>query len=923
MGNIDPMELPSPSDPLDDRYELLHPLGHGGFAVVYRARDLELRRDVAVKILRFDREGAYRPDTRARFERELRALRQLRDERIVELYADGVTADGRLYAVFEFVSGEDLASVLASRGQLPCGVVARILRQMLQALHSAHRVGLLHRDIKPENIIIYARNGDPWAAKLLDFGIARADDDGHPSITRTGELIGTPRYMSPEQLTERALTPASDLYSLGVVAFELLAGHSALQGPTWGDQLERLRAGHRFGADALEEGEGQLYYELIRHLTARDPRERLQSATAALSMLDAIERQAPSQLPRSQAQPDGGGSSTTARFGWKKLALLGVPALAALPFVLDWHDDGPASQASTIVERGPQAVLTPVSDDEAPVPVDGCGALIEPGRHQLRWDDDLGTVGATVYVPRSYDPLIEAPAVVLLHEGQQTPEGILDEVALQSHADRDGVLLVAIAGYATEQPGSRRPWRAEQRETAWRVTTSLRRVLCVDPKRVVAIGHGIGASVAIGLGCNGAVRGVVATASRDLWSGECPQGPVPLLAIDPQQNPLKPATEQGATECASAQVPSSKRYTESLRVLQACGDAELSSGLHKRCVTWRCASAMTMCQVDGGQHWPGYKTDREDECEGQPSTFPYRDVAWRFVLERFASDSDWMGKSQGCGVVPPFRGQGRLADSFLLDDEMPHVYLPHSYDENSLTPMVILFHNEFDGGAKKAIPQSGLAKLAEEEGFVIMAPRGGTDAWTRRDLLERVSEEVAAVRRHVCVNPARVYAVGHGSGGRAAMKYRCHRRELAGVATTAYAPGLSEQACEDPPPIPHFHVATLKNKFTPPDGEPKCLSLREQKLPLHQFEAKMRGHNDCSDEVEVVSEPEHDTTCYEWSCRTPLRSCHVDAGAGWPGSKPREVIFRRCDGTAGTFPIGERLWAFFKRTTAATPKAEP
>src|SRR5690606_15504212 len=136
-------------------------------------------------------------------------------------------------------------------GRLDPQAALHIMWQLLDSLSDAHHHGLLHRDIKPANVRVFEYMGDPLYAKLLDFGLAR-DVDGGPQVTAKGELVGTPRYMAPEQLTEKPLSPATDIYSLGMVALEMLIGRDALGGNQWAGQLDRLRPEHTFDISAAD-----------------------------------------------------------------------------------------------------------------------------------------------------------------------------------------------------------------------------------------------------------------------------------------------------------------------------------------------------------------------------------------------------------------------------------------------------------------------------------------------------------------------------------------------------------------------------------------------------------------------------------------------------------------------------------------------
>jgi serine/threonine-protein kinase len=202
---------------IGDVYELGSELGRGGMAIVYRATDLRLRRDVAIKVL--PPEMAFRTDVRRRFLREAETAAQLNHPDIVPIYSVDERG-GLVYFVMALVDGENLSARLA-RGRPEVEETRRILSDVADALAYAHSRGVIHRDIKPDNIIIRREDG---RALVTDFGIARAaESDSH--LTATGVAVGTPAYMSPEQaLGEREVDGRSDIYSLGVVAYQMLAG---------------------------------------------------------------------------------------------------------------------------------------------------------------------------------------------------------------------------------------------------------------------------------------------------------------------------------------------------------------------------------------------------------------------------------------------------------------------------------------------------------------------------------------------------------------------------------------------------------------------------------------------------------------------------------------------------------------------------
>jgi eukaryotic-like serine/threonine-protein kinase len=210
---------------LADRYGIERELGRGGMATVFLARDLRHDRPVAFKVLHPDLAATLGPE---RFQREIRMAARLQHPHILTVLDSGEAA-GRLWFTMPFIQGESLRDRLNREKQLPVEDALRIAREAADALDYAHQEGIVHRDIKPENIMLTGRH-----ALVADFGIARAlGGSGAQRLTETGLAIGTPAYMSPEQATgERELDGRSDIYSLGIVLYEMLAGEPPFGGAT-------------------------------------------------------------------------------------------------------------------------------------------------------------------------------------------------------------------------------------------------------------------------------------------------------------------------------------------------------------------------------------------------------------------------------------------------------------------------------------------------------------------------------------------------------------------------------------------------------------------------------------------------------------------------------------------------------------------
>ena len=277
-------------------YEILEPLGAGGMGEVYRARDTKLDRDVAIKVLPED--FASDPDRLARFEREAKLLASLNHANIAAIYGLEDEGDQR-FIVMEVVEGETLAERLASSGRIEVEEALEIARQIAEALEAAHENGVIHRDLKPANVIVTPDG----KVKVLDFGLAKAyEADGSPSeispglshsptmaaATRTGVILGTAAYMSPEQARGKPVDKRGDIFAFGAVLYEMLTASAAFGGETVTDVLASVVKDDPDWA-SLPSATPVTVRSLLRRCLRKDPARRLHDiADARIELEEAV-----------------------------------------------------------------------------------------------------------------------------------------------------------------------------------------------------------------------------------------------------------------------------------------------------------------------------------------------------------------------------------------------------------------------------------------------------------------------------------------------------------------------------------------------------------------------------------------------------------------------------------------------------------
>jgi len=267
-----------PGTLLGGRYEILQMLGQGGMGAVYKARDREVDRLVALKVIRPELAG--QPEILRRFKQELILARQVTHKNVIRIFDLG-EADGLRFITMEYVEGRDLRSILMERGKLAPEETAGIMEQVCRALEAAHSEGVVHRDLKPQNIML-----DPQGlVKVMDFGIARSMEA--PGMTQTGALVGTPEYMSPEQAMDGDVDARSDLFTLGIIFYELLTGKTPFKAATAVAMLVK-RTRERAVPPVKEDPSVPLYLsDVVVKCLERDPKLRYQSAHEILQDLEA------------------------------------------------------------------------------------------------------------------------------------------------------------------------------------------------------------------------------------------------------------------------------------------------------------------------------------------------------------------------------------------------------------------------------------------------------------------------------------------------------------------------------------------------------------------------------------------------------------------------------------------------------------
>ncbi len=275
-----------PGDVIADKYELEREVGRGAMGTVWAAFHRTLGQRVAIKLISPEHVGS--PEARRRFSVEAKSAARLRSRHVVQVQDDGETPGGTPYIVMEYLEGETLEQRLAHSAPLPLPEAVRIASHVGRALARAHAQGVVHRDLKSGNIFIAQSDDDDhgWIAKVLDFGVAKFAEMRDASTTKTGTIVGTPLFMSPEQVRGAAhVDHRADLYSLGIVFFHMVTGRFAFNGPSYSDVLVAICTEPLPDIRELAPGLPEPLRVWFRRSCARAPEDRFQSADEMVEAL--------------------------------------------------------------------------------------------------------------------------------------------------------------------------------------------------------------------------------------------------------------------------------------------------------------------------------------------------------------------------------------------------------------------------------------------------------------------------------------------------------------------------------------------------------------------------------------------------------------------------------------------------------------
>ena len=616
-------------------FELHEILGQGGYGVVWRARQMSTDRVVALKLMKHQSDA----EATRRFLREGALLRRLQHPCCVEFIDAGRLDQGVLYIATALSDGEPLDEWLSKPRSIES--IISVASQLVDCLAHAHREGVAHRDLKPANILVEAGP----KITLLDFGIAKLLGLRRADITKTGVVIGTAGYMSPEQLRGASdVGVETDQYSLGVILFEALSGRPPF---TADSPLEIAMAHLSVPPPALPPSVPRWLAVIVRRLLAKKPNERFPSMGHVARALRGEHVE-----PREQ-------SAQSPKLDTRVAGIVAVVVLLCVGVAV-WalNRDADADE----VRKAGIAVATPAWQSP-PVPT----TIAEPERTETcdpdakRGHFEIGQKSLLAYVPVDFRADEAGPAILLFSSGEEVlREKLITELGLSAFADDWNAIVLAPNGRSDNPIMKGRRWDDHLVDAAWRDTLAVMEQFCMADSPIVAVGERDGGPVADLLAARypRRVRAVALTGSRyDDQLGvrnefglkeprpRVPARPVPRLDIHFRQDGTHPWN--GGERCNSNGyvVWSVERQDRLWQGFHGCDDEgstplEFEDGV---CHEWsNCDVPLTSCHVEGGRQWStgGYP----QRCESDPSRFPHTDVLRAFFARHLdlahAPDSD-------------------------------------------------------------------------------------------------------------------------------------------------------------------------------------------------------------------------------------------------------------------------------------------